>query len=210
MKWHKFQKHIKAYPWLKSRMCGWLDLGEAQNLPLDNNQRLAKEERLLKKLVREEIEFIAPRPFDSLDLALVPTSRHEHLSGHGDWRYDSTLFSVMYHFENELPFSRGCMVGLHGKESVRDSIYNLRESEGREAYAKGLAFIVDGIIREDVSVNEYSGKGVIAIQIYECGVGSGFNLTPPLRVSQPDPCLIAYLRGDILPPLMPSPVAGQI
>ncbi len=210
MKWHKFQDIVSKNPWILDRITGWLNLGSLDDLPSSNERRSAFINRGLKQVVREEIDFIAFRPFGSLDLSLGTTPYDQAEESHLPGRR-SVQFTIFYHIEGELPHSRQEFVFPDRMVpwSVKDAIEKLHSSEGEVAFKEGKAFIVDCIVRDDV-LSHQTGRGTISMQIYECPAGCGLNMTPPWRMPQPDPCLIAYLRGDVLPPLMPSPVAGQI
>jgi hypothetical protein len=204
MKLCKFENIVRQNPWLGERIVGWLSLGSLEDASKDDPRRITLVDRLLKEVVREELDFIAFRPWASLDL-MLGTTPHEEAAQLPGRR--SVQFTVFYHIEGELSHSRQHFVIPGEGVSIRSSIEEIRTSEGTEAYASGKAFIVDCVVRDDVLSLE-TGKGPISMQVYICPAGSGLHLTPPLRKDKMDPyeaeARRAYLEHRPLPPIQPG------
>jgi hypothetical protein len=204
MKPHKFEQIAQDHPWLLQYISGWFTPGSdaracVRHLPESHPQWIAAKQRWLKGVVREEIEYIAFRPFDALDLTLRETYPYG-----SDGVYRASLFSIYFHQGGEVPYSRmQCMPG--GDRDIGNFFDYLRVIEGSKAVMSGRAFIYDAVVREDVSVIDATGKGTITIQVYEVPMNCGLNLPAPRSALPPtDPSHTAYIHREPMPPIIPG------
>jgi hypothetical protein len=149
--------------------------------------------------VRKQIEFIAFRPFPSLDLSLRTSSSTTKTASNG------VFLTVFYHFGGEAICSRAEDVDCFGKETLQETIDSLRSTEGEEARVAGKSFVIDYIIREDVVSLESTGEGVIKIQVYEVPLEAKLHISAPREVLSPvDPAQLAYINREPMPPIIPG------
>jgi len=118
MKWNKFVGIFTDYPWLQ------MHLGSPGLVSLPLNVPAEEARRQLKEFVRTQLDYIAFRPFDQLDLSArngdnyerVPHPKYRNVAF---YRGESTDYTIRLHIEGpDRPFERARYVDATIQDAV--------------------------------------------------------------------------------------------
>ncbi len=126
MKWNKFVGIFTTYPWLQ------MHLGSPWLVSLPLNVPAEEARRQLKEYVRTQLDYIAFRPFDQLDLTASNGGDHERIT-HPKYpnnvfiRGEGIDYMIRLHIDGpDRPFERA----RHIDTTIADAITDLVEWHG--------------------------------------------------------------------------------
>jgi hypothetical protein len=198
MKWKKYIERLAQFPHLADDLT-W------RGRRNDN-----------REFIRTKVGFIAPRPFENLDLSATLSSTGTSLSSdyvHARLRcYKATEYQISFRIEgmNDVTYLRHVDPGV-GDGSIQAHIDDLTKwFKGCEAF-RGKHLIWERVVKRTVSGSSYAGLTEMNLEIYLFPEFSYVKhplcaTAPPVTQKDLDSQATAhaYVRGEPMPPLVPA------
>lgn len=183
MKWPKFHALSQQHPWLREFV---IDISTRGYIDRAEDPHVA--ERRFQSYVRNGIQYIAFRPFTSLDLDAQNTDERHPLRSscrfnprtrgeqHG---WTRVSYSVQFHFPDEQPYSQGRAVTWqerpgHDATSIRKLLRTLSAQETQWPCQEDKPWILDAVVRR-THRGSYMVRGTTAFDIFP--FPEGFSLS---------------------------------
>lgn len=192
MKWKKFCELQAQYPFLVDDL-SWRGvlLGET------------------KEFVRTKVSFIAFRPFEKPDLSAKYSSSGTPLKSnyvHVKMEcYKSVEYQLSFHVEGEDDGTRLRYVATDiGDGSIQAHIDDVTRwfESCEDFHSKQLVW--ERIVKRTLSGSSHTGLTNMSLEIYLFPQFYRFRPMPRTLFHPTDPAHVAYVNGDLLPPIIPG------
>lgn len=179
MKWKKFCELQAKYEFLGH------DLNQREDL------------RNMKEFVRTKVNYIAFRPFESLDLSTGSSS--------GTSGASAVEYQLVFHVEGEYDNARLRDVTAHiGDGSIQAHIDDVMVwFEANEDF-RGKQLVWERVVRRTVRGSSNTGLTSMSLEIYLFPRFYRFRPIPRKPLRRASASTIAYLSGEPLPPIIPG------
>ncbi len=190
MKWSKFQELTAKHPFLTHDLT-WRGASKTN-----------------KEFIRTKVGFIAPRPFEKLDLASKATSSGTPLSSkyvHAQMEsYKAVSYQISFHIEDEPEASRLRYITSDvGDGSIQAHIDDITTwFESCDAF-RGKQIIWERVVRRTVSGSSFVGLSSMNLEFYLFPKFYRFR-TIPIDRPVTNPARYAYFTGGEMPPIIPG------
>lgn len=153
--------------------------------------------RNMKEFVRKKVNYIAFRPFESLDLSTGPSI--------GTSGTSAVEYQLVFHIEGEYDNARLRYVTAHiGDGSIQAHIDDVMVCFEADENFRDKQLVWERVVRRTVSGSSNTGLTSMSLEIYLFPRFYRFRPIQRKPLRRANASYIAYINGDPLPPIIPG------